>query len=277
MKILLQTTIPYVREDWNISRFSLLCEVLRDSGFDVGTRDKENGGLTQIDRSDFDQLWLFAVDGGNGLTAEECAAITRFRKSGRGILSTRDHQDLGSSICAIGGIGAAHYFHSRNLDPDVARRNRDDPQATKIDWPNFHSGQNGEYQKVKVVGDLHPLMKRADGSGIQWFPAHPHEGGVGAPLNDASARVIASGPSSATGRAFNLVVAFEGGRDIGRGVAESSFHHFADYNWDPRKGCPSFVTDPAADEVVRDPQRLDDIKQYARNLAGWLGETRRGE
>ena len=272
MKILLQTTIPYVRDDWNISRFSLLHEVLHDSGFDVSSRDKDNGGLTQIDSSDFEQLWLFAVDGGNGLTAEECAAITRFRRSGRGILSTRDHQDLGSSICAIGGIGAAHYFHSQNLDPDLTRRNRDDPQATDIDWPNFHSGQNGEYQKVKVVGDLHPLLERGDGSRIEWFPAHPHEGGVGAPPNDASARVIASGTSRATGRAFNLVVAFERGRDAGRGVAESSFHHFADYNWDPRKGCPSFVADPVADEVVRDPQRLDDIKQYVRNVAGWLGK-----
>jgi len=83
--------------------------------------------------------------------------------------------------------------------------------------------------------------------------------------------VIASGTSKTTGRAFNLAVAFEGNGKLGRGVAESSFHHFTDYNWNPRAGTPSFVTDPVGDEVLRDARRLDDIKRYVRNLATWLG------
>src|SRR5262249_32837075 len=148
---------------------------LRDSGFDVTSRDKK-GDLAGIDRSDFDQLWLFAVDTGKGLTSEECAALTRFRKAGRGLLVTRDHQDLGSSVCTIGGIGEAHYFHSQQLDPDPERRQRDDQQTPDIDWPNYHSGQNGDYQRITVVGDRHPLLARNDGSTIEWFPAHPHEG-----------------------------------------------------------------------------------------------------
>ena len=49
MKILLQTTIPYTRDDWNISRFSKLHAHLRDSGFDVTSRDKED--LSRIDQS----------------------------------------------------------------------------------------------------------------------------------------------------------------------------------------------------------------------------------
>ncbi|HWS71277.1 MAG TPA: hypothetical protein VN605_04155 [Thermoanaerobaculia bacterium] len=270
MRILLQTTIPFTPDDWSIERFSMLHRWLAACGHDVTSRNKD-ASLATIDQTDFDQIWLFGVDAGDGLEEDECAALTRFRSSGRGLLVTRDHQDLGSSICTIGGIGAAHYFHSRNLDPDGSRRTRDDRQATNIDWPNYHSGQNGEYQRIEVSGDLHSLLQRADGTPIEWLPAHPHEGAIGAPADLANARVVATGTSRTTSRAFNLIVALERDETSGRGIAESSFHHLCDYNWDPRAGAPSFVTDPVADEVVRDPKRLDDVKTYVRNAARWLG------
>src|SRR5437667_346648 len=57
---------------------------------------------------------------------------------------------------------------------------------------------------------------------------------------------------------------------LGRAVAESSFHHFADYNWDTARSCPSFVAEPPADGIKREPHKLKDIKAYARNLAVWL-------
>jgi hypothetical protein len=270
MKILLQTTIPFTPDDWNITRFHLLHASLEQRGFDVTSRDKDRP-LERLDETDFDQMWLIAVDTGTGLSASECAAITRFRESGRGLLIARDHQDLGSSVCTIGGVGDANFFHSRNLDPDPSRRQRDDQQATDIDWPNFHSGQNGDYQRIRPSGDRHPLLAREDGSTIEWFPAHPHEGGVGAPPSDPTARVIAQGSSTVTHRVFNLVVAFEGTSKAGRAVAESSFHHFCDYNWNPLAGCPSFVQDPAGDEVLRDPERLRDVRRYVGNVATWLG------
>jgi hypothetical protein len=118
---------------------------------------------------------------------------------------------------------------------------------------------------------VHPLLRRADGSAIEWFPAHPHEGAVGAPDDGEPSRVIATGTSRMTNRAFNLLVAFDGDATNGRGIAESSFHHLADYNWDTRAGAPSFVNDPPSDEVIRDPQRLDDVQTYVRNAADWLG------
>ena len=270
MHVLLQTTIPSTHDDWSIERFSLLHRLLADSGHEVTSRNHDES-LADIDRSDFDQIWLFAVDAGDGISEDECAALTRFRKSGRGLLVTRDHQDLGSSVCTIGGIGAAHYFHSRNLDPDASHHARDDRQAANIDWPNYHSGQNGQYQRIRVQGEVHPLLQRNDGTAIEWFPAHPHEGAVGVPHGDENARVIATGTSRTTGREFNLIVAFEGDGTKGRGIAESSFHHLCDYNWDTRAGAPSFVEDPPADDVVRDPRRLDDIKTYVRNAARWLG------
>jgi hypothetical protein len=281
-RILLQTTIPTTRDDWSIERFSLLARHLRSLGCDVVARDREASGhaadpvLRALDRSDFDQLWLFAVDTGDGLAADDCAGITRFHEQGGGILSTRDHQDLGSSLCTLGGIGAAHFFHSRNPDPDASRHSRDDVGTQSISWPNYHSGRNGDYQLLAPVGSPHELLQRTDGAGvITWFPAHPHEGAVGVPAGDARARTIATGRSLATGRPFNLAVAFEratGGS--GRGVAEASFHHFADYNWDPDCGAPSFVSEPPGDGVKREPHKLEDIKAYVGNLARWLAPER---
>jgi hypothetical protein len=101
---------------------------------------------------------------------------------------------------------------------------------------------------------------------------------VGVPEGEAHAKVMATATSQATGRPFNLMVAFESARDdhgnmLGRAVAESSFHHFVDYNWDISKGCPSFLQEPPGDQIQRQPEQLDDIKTYARNVALWLAPT----
>ena len=284
LNILLQTTIPYAEDDWHIGRFSLLTEHLRslkdesgDSLYEVSARNREANSygfdpiLSTLDESDFDQLWLFALDLGDGLTPTDCAGITRFRQRGGGILSARDHNDMGSSLCTLGGIGTAHYFHSKNPDPDPTRNVRDDPFTTYIDFPNYHSGANGDYQKIDAVD--HELLRRADGSMIEYFPAHPHEGAVGVP--DDSARVVATGTSKVTGRDFSLVVVFEHSTDshgnrLGRAIAESSFHHLVDYNWNTDMGCPSFLEEPPGDEIKRDPEKQNDIKQYVANVARWL-------
>ena len=286
-RILMQSTIPTTADDWSIARFSRLGALLRgardDSGnslYDVTMRDRDPPGepdsvLSTIDTSDFDQLWLFAVDSGDGLASEDCAAIGRFRRSGRGMLVTRDHMDLGSSLCTLGGIGQAHYFHSKHQDPDGAKRQRDDPYTTSIDWPNFHSGANGDFQEIEIVGEPHTVLASSDSPTgfIRYLPSHPHEGGIGAPDGE-DARVILRGKSRVTGQAFNISVAFEPGEHGGPGIAESTFHHFADYNWDPQLGSPSFVSEPPGDGLKRHPEAMADTHRYALNIAAWLsGET----
>ena len=290
IRVLLQTTIPFVEDDWHIDRFSLLRDELSsrkdESGnpvFDVTTRNRESDAagndpvLSSLDATDFDELWLFAVDTGDGLTTADCEGITRFRQRGGGILTTRDHQDLGASLCSLGGIGRAHFFHSKHPEPDSSRHVPDDTVTTSISWPNYHSGANGDYQTIKVEAPHEVLRNPASTTGmIQFFPAHPHEGAVGVPENEKDARVIASGKSETTGRPFNLVVAFESSQDnhgnqLGRGIAESSFHHFADYNWDTEMGCPTFVAEPPGDGYKRNPRALEDIKTYVTNVARWLG------
>ena len=282
-KILLQTTIPTTEDDWSIARFSRLAALLSSATDDQGhplyavtARDRDEPGrpdsvLSTIDQSDFTQLWLFAVDTGDGLTTEDCAAISRFRRSGRGLLVTRDHMDLGSSVCTLGGVGNAHYFHSRQPDPDAARNQRDDPYTTAISWPNYHSGANGDFQAIEVVAPAHHVL--VDGQSpsglIRYLPSHPHEGGVGGPDGE-DARVIARGRSKVTGHDFNIAVAFAPGAQGGPAIAESTFHHFADYNWDPEAGSPSFVTEPPSDGLKRAPEALADTHRYALNIAAWL-------
>jgi hypothetical protein len=288
-RILLQTTIPFAEDDWHIGRFSLLRDELgslKDEGgnsrYLVTTRDRESDAagndpiLSTLDATDFDELWLFAIDTGDGLTAADCQGITRFRQRGGGILATRDHQDLGTSLCTLGGIGRAHFFHSKNPEPDPSRQIADDPYTKSISWPNYHSGANGDYQTI-VTESAHELMRspKSPGGVIQFFPAHPHEGAVGVPEGEDHAHVIATGKSQVTGRPFNLVVAFVSSKDahgnkLGRGIAESSFHHLADYNWDTDMGCPSFVAEPPGDGYKRNPQALEDIKTYVGNAAKWL-------
>jgi hypothetical protein len=284
--ILLKTTIPTVEDDWNIGRFSLLRDHLasikngESPTYRVTTRNREVDAagndvlLSVLDTTDVDELWLFAVDTGEGLTVADCQGITRFHQRGGGILTTRDHQDLGSSLCTLGGVGRAHFFHTQNQDPDSSRHVRDDQVSTTISWPNYHSGANGDYQKVTAVEPVHELLRSGSGV-IEYFPSHPHEGSVGVPEGEDRARVIATGASQVTDRHFNLVVAFEcrddrHGNRLGRAVAESSFHHFVDYNWDTSMGCPSFLYEPPGDEIHRHPERLADIKTYVANLARWL-------
>lgn len=284
IKILLQTTIPFTVDDWHIDRFSLLREhlsqIVDEDGqrvFAVTARDRSKPGspdpiLSAIDRSDFDQLWLFAVDSGDGLDPEDCAAIGRFRADGRGLLVARDHMDLGCSVCTLGGIGEAHFFHSRNVDPDPTRHVADDRQTPAILWPNYHSGDNGDFQEIQVAGPKHVLLHdpaSPDGT-IRYLPAHPHEGAVGAPATDPSARVIATGTSKASGRDFNLIVAFEKSGLGGPAVAQSTFHHFCDYNWDPGMGCPSFVSEPVGHGLADSKDAQRSVRQYVQNAAFWL-------
>jgi hypothetical protein len=89
------------------------------------------------------------------------------------------------------------------------------------------------------------------------------------------ATALAQGRSTATGRHFNLAVLLDGesgsdGRPMGRALAESTFHHFADYNWDLRLGAPSFVTEPPGTQIQADPARLEVFKDYVGNIADWL-------
>jgi hypothetical protein len=275
-RILLQTTIPYAQDDWHVGRFSLLRDELVAAGHDVTARDREPDGqgndpvLSSLDSSTFDQLWLMGVDSGDGLCGTDIAGIIAFHARGGGVLTARDHADLGACIRDLGTLGAINHFHNYNPEEEPERRQQDDQDDPDIAWPNYHSGSNGNYQRIDVIEPVHEVLRsdKAPNGVIEFFPAHPHEGAVGAPAGSKNARVIARGHSLQSGRAFNTAVVIEG--DAGRGIAESTFHHFCDLNWDTDRGAPSFVTDKPGDEMKRDPKRFAIFKDYVRNIARWL-------
>src|SRR6478736_6697844 len=230
-RILLQTTIVDTPDDWHVGRFSLLAQELRRAGHDVTARELDG-----------DVLWLLAVDTGNGLSPADAAGIVRFRARGGGVVTARDHHDLGSCLRSLGSIGRVNHFHTENPEPDARRDDQDNPG---ISWPNYHSGANGDYQRVFVGEPVHELLRtdRTASGHIEWFPAHPHEGAVSAPDDSPFATVVGRGRSVVTRRFFNLAVALDGeldddGHPLGRAVACSTFHHFADVNWDVRAGAP---------------------------------------
>jgi hypothetical protein len=277
-KILLQTTIADKPDDWNVGRFSLLADELRRAGHEVTTRNRDVGEddstLSTLDTLGYDQLWLMAVDTGDGLSLDDAAGIMRFRECGGGLLTARDHEDLGSCLLSLGSIGRLNHFHEQNPEPESGRDDRDPPN---ISWPNYHSGSNGDYQPVFATEPVHELLRTAQtpSGRIEWFPAHCHEGAVSAPANIPQARTIACGRSTVTGRRFNLAVCLDGettwdGWALGRAVACSTFHHFADMNWDTDAGAPSFVAEPPGDGIKRDPSRLVIFKDYVHNIARWL-------
>src|SRR5262245_9105701 len=102
IKILLQTTIPGLDDDWGIHRYSLLRDYLTsvkdmhgDQLFGVTARDRESDVrgddpvLSGLAESGFGEIWLFAADNGNGLSRRDCEAISAFRRRGGGVLATR--------------------------------------------------------------------------------------------------------------------------------------------------------------------------------------------
>jgi len=247
LNLLLQTTIEADPDDWSISRFSRLASFLselRDGQgrpvFRVTSRDRSPRAgsdpvLSTLHESGFNQLWLFAVDGGDGLAAKDYDGIDLFWRRGGGLMITRDHTVMGGP----------------------ARCN---------------SGKNGDFQRIRSVGSIHPVMRdRRSATGvIQYLPAHPHENPVSAPPRNSRSRVIAEGQGSDSGERHNIAVAFERCAAHGRAIVQSTFHHFADYNWDPSAGCPSFVAEAAGDGMTRFPDALRSTKQYAHNIASWL-------
>jgi hypothetical protein len=278
-RVLLQSSIPYAADDWHVGRFSLLTREL-GRWADVTARHREpNGGgsdpvLLGLGRAQFDELWILAVDGGRALSSEEIAAVNRFHREGGGLLTARDHCDMGLWLRAIEGPGSANFFHDASCcEADETRRVRDDLETESIDFPNYHSGRNGDVQPVTIPGALHPLMRKVGSpqGRIELFPAHPHEGAVCVPADDDRAQSVARGRSQTTGREFDLVIAFDRAPGKpGRAVAESSFHHFVDYNWDTSKGAPSFVTERPGDAIDRNPELLDDVRAYVKNCVEWL-------
>lgn len=269
--ILLKTTVPHRPDNWHIGHFSRLAEHLRaltdEHGaplFAVDARDRvedERGNdpeLVYIAQSAYRQLWLFAVEEEDGLSFADLMGINLFRQQGGGLLLSRGPGDTGASLYLLDTVGAAQCFNTVNPEADPDRRcsDRDDQ-----DWPCHDAGAAGTMQSIQALEPVHSLLRRDDGRVIRQLPASPTEGAVEVPETAGQfARVIATGQSRRSGRAFNIAVAFERREDrwgelVGRAVAEASFQRFSDFPGDPEADFPGAMADTLA---------------YYRNIALWL-------
>ena len=160
INVLLQTTIEPTANDWHIGRFSMLREYLASLSasdgsplFQVTARDRDPVGapdpvLSSLDRSAYDELWLFAVDTGDGLDDADRAGILRFRARGGGLMITRDHMDLGCSICDVGpGRRRPCLSHAQRWRPAASsRRPRHDLHSAGRISTRARTGMSSEWR-----------------------------------------------------------------------------------------------------------------------------------
>ena len=99
-RILFKTTIPRAEDDWHVGHFSLLAQQLEslrddrgDPSFSVTARDRttdadgDDPDLVNLPDSHFDELWLFAVDVGAGLTTADADRDSPLHRARRGCCS----------------------------------------------------------------------------------------------------------------------------------------------------------------------------------------------
>jgi hypothetical protein len=166
------------------------------------------------------------------------------------------------------------------LSPDN-QNTVDGPDPCKFDDDPNPLQFDGTPQVLVRPSTAHKLFSWINPTGevmpITVFPDHQHEGRVLAPtqpeLNSdwpagsPAPMVVARGKDNrpAThGREYDLVVAFDGDPvNVGRIVADSSFHHYLNPNLEEIDGCYA-SGDPKPGSF------LDQIAQYYCNLALWL-------
>jgi hypothetical protein len=278
-------------------------------GFDF--TDATNGLL----KGRYDVVFLLGIARENEaqLPQAQVDAIARFMQAGGGVFATGDHEDLGASLSRdIPRVRAMRYWTTGT--PDVGDTTRlstnlagDDgvyqfeDQSDRVPqrlYPNYRTRAGG-------IGNAHPLLQ--DGSlAIEVFPDHPHEGECLVPEDltttfavDATTRdewpaatgggtrvspeMVAltmsagdafPGKEALVPRSFIAVAAYDGQRaGIGRVVTDATWHHFVNVNLDGTGSGRGGLRDA----MGNDTPDLKRIRQYYRNLAGWLmpANTRR--
>ena len=246
----------------------------------------QNRALDEVDLESYDELWLFGIAGGNLLSQAEIDAVHAFMDAGGGVLHTGDHASLGEGIAgALKRAGEMRQYPAPAAAPGVWNstlrdggdgvyqfndQSDDTPQPIRL-----RTYLSWSYSPSLVLSRKpHPVMCGQSGP-IRIFPDHQHEGEAIAPANYPAAtwpskngfqpkvEVVAWGkiedPSADVGREVGLVSVYDGHRaDVGRIVADSTWHHWFDINLD------GFAATPTGQA------HLDKIEEYFLNVAAWL-------
>lgn len=238
---------------------------------------------------DFDEIWYFGADTEQELLQEEKDLLTRFMQAPKfgGVFVTGDHGPLGQLIGeAIPRAGAMRRWDIPPFGP-----NRNSSLVEGPDNNTTFTAQDEADDIPQLIHYLrfplnapagvplqpHPVLSGPDGP-IDVLPDHEHEGQAIAPeVNDANAAtwpknqdgthqeqpvVIAFGDikdPQLQSRRFGVISAYNGHTvDVGRIIADSSWHHWLDSN------LSGFEPTPAGQAALRK------IEAYFLNCGAWL-------
>lgn len=258
--------------------------------------------LTDLDiLNQYDQIWFFGINKTPNLSGAELALLDQFMAAPKfgGVLVTGDHDDLGKGIA--GQITRAGQMRQYPAPPasfpgwnTTLEQGADD--SFEFDNQSDDKPQSIRYTRFPIWSPVvfknryrpHPVFCGPDGP-IDVFPDHQHEGEALAPIPSAGdpnwpskagyqerPYVIAWGrindPSATRhGQEIGLASAYDGHNvDVGRIVADSTWHHWFDINLTGLAGhvAPSpyagFDATPSGQDVLRK------IDAYFLNCGVWL-------
>lgn len=213
---------------------------------------------------DYDQIWFFGINKVPNLGAEELALIEQFMAAPKfgGVLVTGGHDDLGKGIA--GQLPRAGAMRRYAVPPGAGAGAWNSELGASDLQASVHFLDPGFEQKFKALRYTrfpvwspevfkhrycpHPVLSAQDGP-VDVFPNHGRIGEALAPKpgfddrewpvkdgQQESPHVIAwwqinDADSSRHGQEIGIVSAYDGHRvDVGRIVADSSWHHWFDSN-----------------------------------------------
>lgn len=259
--------------------------------------------LTELDiLNRFDEIWFFGFNLSPDLSQEELTLLDRFMDERQGgVLATGDHFNRGKSIAGqLKRAGKMRQYPAPGSEPKgwnitlVERSGESNPFDATDQYDDL--GQKVRCTLFPVPTPLgitrsfrpHPVMCGPYGP-IDVFPDHQHEGEALAPQidpNDAEwptvnghqelPVVIARGKitnpdADKFGQEIGLVSAYDGHQvNVGRILADSSWHHWFDFNL---LGLPGRnLPDPLSgfDATPEGRTVLKNLDAYFLNCATWL-------
>ncbi len=258
--------------------------------------------LTDLDvLNKYDQIWFFGFNSAPNLSAAELAVLDQFMAAPKhgGVLVTGDHADLGKGIAGqIKRAGKMRRYPAPVSSPPVWNTTlRDGPDAGAAF--DFADQSDDTPQVVRLRryplsspfvfrgrSRPHPVMCGPDGP-IDVLPDHQHEGEAIAPMPAAGdpewptkaghqehPEVIAWGrivdpAATKSGQEIGVISAYNGHNvDVGRVLADSTWHHWFDINLTGIAAPPS----PYAgfDDTLAGQLALKKIDAYFLNCGVWL-------
>lgn len=256
--------------------------------------------------NNFDEIWFFGIRPAPPLPEDELKLLDKFMTSTEsrrvvgGVLATGDHKDLGKALAGeITRVGEMRQYPAPGSGPKESNTTLEEGPDENKRFNDFDQSDDRP-QSIRLTpfpagpslgseggSRPHPVLCGPDGP-IDVFPDHRHEGEAVVPEgiegkpqwptnvsgHQEQPYVIAKGlikdPDAIKhGQEIGLVSAYNGHTvDVGRIVADSSWHHWFDINllgvFKPPSPYAGFDATPAGQAALKK------IEAYFLNCGAWL-------